>query len=80
MTVQISIIGMGQIGTSIGLALAQHTELVLRVGHDRELAAANLAKKMREKDVIVVNLSGRGDKDLEQAQAALGRIGRWKKA
>jgi tryptophan synthase beta chain len=39
-----------------------------------------LAKKMRKKDVIVVNLSGRGDKDLEQAQAALGKIGRGKKA
>ena len=39
-----------------------------------------LAKKMRKKDVIVVNLSGRGDKDLEQAQAALGNIGRRKKA
>jgi tryptophan synthase beta chain len=39
-----------------------------------------LAKKMRNKDVIVVNLSGRGDKDLEQAQAALGKTGRWKKA
>ena len=42
--------------------------------------ALKLAKKMREKDVIVVNLSGRGDKDLEQAQVALGKIGRWKKA
>jgi tryptophan synthase beta chain len=42
--------------------------------------AVKLAKKMREKDVIVVNLSGRGDKDLEQARAALERLGRGKKA
>ncbi len=39
-----------------------------------------LAKRMRENNVIVVNLSGRGDKDLEQAQAALETVGRWKKA
>jgi len=38
--------------------------------------AVKLAKKMREKDVIVVNLSGRGDKDLDQAQAALEKRGR----
>ena len=37
--------------------------------------ALKLAGKMREKDVIVVNLSGRGDKDLEQAQAALQQVG-----
>ncbi len=39
-----------------------------------------LAKKMRAKDVIVVNLSGRGDKDLEQANETLERLGRRKKA
>jgi tryptophan synthase beta chain len=42
--------------------------------------ALKLAKKMRKKDVIVVNLSGRGDKDLEQAQEALGEMGRGDKA
>ncbi len=42
--------------------------------------ALKLAKKMRGNDVIVVNLSGRGDKDLEQAQAALETMGRGKKA
>ena len=37
MTVQISIIGTGQIGTSIGLALAEHQDMFYRVGHDKEL-------------------------------------------
>ncbi len=41
--------------------------------------ALKLAKKMREGDVIVVNLSGRGDKDLEQARAALAALGKGKK-
>jgi tryptophan synthase beta subunit len=35
---------------------------------------------MSEKDVIVVNLSGRGDKDLEQARAALEQTRGGKKA
>ncbi len=39
-----------------------------------------LGKKMREKEVLVVNLSGRGDKDLEQAQAALEQLDGGKKA
>jgi tryptophan synthase beta chain len=38
--------------------------------------ALKLAKKMSENGVIVVNLSGRGDKDLEQARAALAASGR----
>ena len=34
MTIQISIIGLGQIGASIGLALKDKKDLLLRVGHD----------------------------------------------
>ena len=56
MTVQITIIGMGQIGTSIGLALAEHTTMVYRVGHDKEIAAANLAKKMGALDRVDINI------------------------
>ena len=56
MTVQITIIGMGQVGTSIGLALAQHSDLVFRVGHDKEIAAANLAKKMGALDRVDINI------------------------
>jgi prephenate dehydrogenase len=56
MTVQITIIGMGQVGTSIGLALAQHSDLVFRVGHDKEIAAANQAKKMGALDRVDINI------------------------
>ena len=56
MTVQITIIGMGQVGTSIGLALAEHTTQVYRVGHDKEIAVANLAKKMGALDRVDMNI------------------------
>jgi len=36
MPVQITIIGLGQIGASIGLALAAHKNAILRVGHDKK--------------------------------------------
>jgi prephenate dehydrogenase len=36
MPVQITIIGLGQIGASMGLALAAHKDAILRVGHDRK--------------------------------------------
>jgi prephenate dehydrogenase len=32
MSVQVTIVGLGQIGTSIGLALADHREMVRRAG------------------------------------------------
>jgi len=56
MTVQITIIGMGQIGTSIGLALAKHTDQVFRVGHDREFSAANRAKALGALDRVDINI------------------------
>jgi prephenate dehydrogenase len=56
MTVQITIIGLGQIGTSIGLALAEHTDVVYRVGHDKELGIANQAKKMGALDRTDINI------------------------
>lgn len=56
MTVQITIIGMGQIGTSIGLALAAHKDQTLRVGHDKELRFANLAKQKGALDRVDLNL------------------------
>jgi len=34
MTVKISIIGLGQIGASIGLALANHKDQVTTIGYD----------------------------------------------
>ena len=38
MPVQITIIGLGQIGASIGLALAAHKDKVTTVGHDKEFS------------------------------------------
>ena len=56
MTVQITIIGLGQIGTSAGLALAEHTDLVFRVGHDRDIAIAHRAEKLGALDKVKLNL------------------------
>ncbi len=56
MTVQITIVGMGQIGTSIGLALTNQKELVYRVGHDVDIRYARLAEKMGALDKVAINL------------------------
>ncbi len=56
MTVQITILGLGQIGTSVGLALAEHKELLKRVGNDREPTVARQAEKMGAVDSIAYNL------------------------
>lgn len=45
MPLQITIIGLGQIGASIGLALSQHKNVVYVVGHDIELAVERAAQK-----------------------------------
>lgn len=56
MSIQITIIGMGQIGTSIGLALATHKDLVYRVGHDKNIGIANHAKKIGAVERVDINL------------------------
>jgi prephenate dehydrogenase len=56
MTVQITIVGLGQIGASIGLALGDQKERILRVGHDREARVAQQAEKAGAVDRIVYNL------------------------
>jgi prephenate dehydrogenase len=56
MTIQISIVGLGQIGTSVGLALAEHKQLLHRVGHDREVGIARRAEKMGALDKVMFNL------------------------
>ncbi len=56
MTVQITIVGLGQIGGSIGLALAEHKDMFLRVGHDREPDAARQAIKIGAIDKNSINL------------------------
>jgi len=56
MAVQITIIGLGQIGASIGLALANQKELIQRVGHDKEPAIARRAKQIGAVDRTEYNL------------------------
>jgi len=56
MTVRITIVGLGQIGASIGLALADQSELIHRTGHDREMEIAREAEKAGAVDRIEKNL------------------------
>ena len=37
---QIAIIGLGQIGASVGLALKEHHSSLLRLGFDKDIAVA----------------------------------------
>lgn len=57
MTTQITIIGLGQIGSSIGLALAKYPENIQRVGYDRVLETQNKARDMGAVDSVKFNLS-----------------------
>jgi len=56
MTVQIAIIGMGQIGGSFGLALAEKKDLIRRIGHDRDIKIARQAEKIGAVDRVELNL------------------------
>ncbi|MBN2550059.1 MAG: prephenate dehydrogenase [Anaerolineales bacterium] len=56
MTVQITIVGLGQIGASVGLALANQQNQLLRVGHDLEVQIARRAEKMGALDRVDLNL------------------------
>ncbi len=56
MAVQLTIIGMGQIGTSVGLALAEESERIFRMGHDREIGIARRAEKLGALDKVSINL------------------------
>lgn len=56
MSVQITIVGLGQIGASVGLALSEHTNIVYRVGHDRDLGIARRAEKAGALDKVMINL------------------------
>lgn len=58
MTLQITIIGMGQIGTSLGLALEEFSEDLIRVGHDKSRSIANQAKGEGAVDRVAITLSG----------------------
>jgi prephenate dehydrogenase len=56
MTVQITIFGLGQIGASFGLALAEHKALVTTVGFDRHAEVVRAAKKKNVVDQIKTDL------------------------
>ena len=56
MAIKITLIGLGKIGVSVGLALAKHTEQIYRVGHDRKPEHANLAKRLNAIDKVEYNL------------------------
>src|SRR5215211_8876438 len=56
MSVQITIVGLGQIGSSIGLALKAHEVNVHRVGHDKDPQAAKEALRLGAVDDVKYNL------------------------
>jgi prephenate dehydrogenase len=56
MPVKLTIIGLGKIGASVGLALAAHTDKLVRTGHDRRPEIAQKAKSRGAVDRIDYNL------------------------
>lgn len=56
MSVQITIVGLGQIGSSIGMALKAHEVNVRRVGHDKDPQAAKESQKIGAVDDVKYNL------------------------
>ncbi len=56
MPVKITIIGLGQIGASMGLALATHKDKVVTTGHDKEYSVEGRAKKLGAVDQTSHNL------------------------
>lgn len=56
MDIQMTIIGLGQIGASIGLGLAGQKQ-ILRVGQDIEPSAAKKAEKLGAVDKVMINLA-----------------------
>ena len=58
MTIQLTILGLGQIGSSVGLALEKHKDSIVRVGHDKSREAVNYAKENDVVDRTALTLSG----------------------
>lgn len=56
MTIQITILGLGQVGASLGLALASQKEKIYRVGNDLEPNIAKAASRLGAVDKVVYNL------------------------
>ena len=61
MAVKLTIIGLGQIGGSIGLSLASQTEAVQRTGHDKEPEVTRAAQKAGAVDKVQFNLPASAD-------------------
>lgn len=62
MPVNITIIGLGQIGASVGLALAAHADKVTTLGHDKDYAVEQRAKKVGAVSATSHNLPGSVEK------------------
>ena len=58
MKIQITILGLGQIGTSIGMALGDYQDKIQRVGHDKSRTIVNQAKDLDAIDKGAITLSG----------------------
>ena len=58
MPVKITIIGLGQIGASIGLSLAAHKDKIVLTGHDKDYSVEQRAKKLGVVDQTNHNLPG----------------------
>ena len=58
MTIQLTILGLGQIGSSVGMALSKHKESIVRVGHDKSREAVSFAKDNDVVDKTALTLSG----------------------
>ena len=56
MTIQITVLGLGQVAVSLGLALAEHKNKVLRVGNDRSSEAMRTVSKLGAFDQLTYNL------------------------
>jgi prephenate dehydrogenase len=84
MTIQLTIIGLGQVGASVGMALEKYKETIFRVGHDKSREAVNLAKENHAVDKISLTLSGAVSKadivllalPLQEIQAVMEHISR----
>ncbi|GAB4503358.1 MAG: hypothetical protein Fur0043_03500 [Anaerolineales bacterium] len=56
MSIQVTIIGLGQVGASVGLALEKHRSMLRRVGHDKDPQTARDAEKKGAVDEVKFNL------------------------
>jgi prephenate dehydrogenase len=57
MPIQLAIIGLGQIGASVGLSLAAYPDLVLRTGYDRDTSTLQFCIETNAIDVKAIDLT-----------------------